>query len=381
MRTLISTGISAVALIGASAFALAQDKGKEKDSSPAAGAPGISRSAEPSSGGGAGSKEAMSDKPGEQGGAKAEKRSASKSEKAKTANEQPKSKDGSKKAAGPDRPAEKQVEDAQKGASKSDTKATADGSKSDSQAADQEKAKQAAEQKAKQAADQDKSDSSSGASSGESGKSDAGSLSKTQKSTDSASSGKIMALSGEKRDRVQTVFRDFREKGRIKHRANVDIDIAVGTRLPRDWDFVPVPVEIVEIVPEYRGYVVAYVEDEYVVCDPETYEVVAALPASGGSYASGGGPGNAADWCPTSLALSEENKHHIIESVQIRDEVDVSGLAIGWSVPKDITLQAFPEALTQDVIELRSCRYFVPDEQIAIVDPDDDKVVLLIDKD
>ena len=35
----------------------------------------------------------------------------------------------------------------------------------------------------------------------------------------------------------------------------------------------------------------------------------------------------------------------------------------------------------QDVSELRSCRYFVSDEQIAIVDPDDDKVVLLIDKD
>ena len=381
MRSTITTGVSAVALIAATAFALAQDKGKDKDSSPAAGAASMSRSAEPSSGGGAGSKKAMRDKPSGQGGAKAEKRSAGKSEKAKTANEQVKSKDGSKKAAGPDSPAEKQIEDPQKGVSKSDAKATADRSKSDSHAADQQKTKQAAEQKAKQAADQDQSDGSSGASSGESGKSDAGSLSKTPKSTNSASSGKNMALSGDKRDRVQTVFRDFREKGRIKHRANVDIDIAVGARLPRDWDYVPVPVEIVEIVPEYRGYVVAYVEDEYVICDPETYEIVAVLPASGGSYANGGGPGNAADRCPTNLTLSEEDKHHIIESVQIRDEVDVSALAIGWSVPKDITLQAFPEALTQDVIELRSCRYFVADEQIAIVDPDDDKVVLLIDKD
>ena len=193
-------------------------------------------------------------------------------------------------------------------ASKSNAKATADRDKGGSQAADQEKAStQAGDQKSKHAADQDKSDSSSGASSGESGKSGAESLSKTQKSGEPRSSGKNIALSGEKRDRVQTGLRDLRDKGSLKHRTNIDIDIAVGGRLPHDLDFVPVPVAIVDIVPEYRGYVVAYVEDEYVICDPDTYEVVAILPASGGSYASGGGSGNAADRCPTSLTLSEED--------------------------------------------------------------------------
>ena len=61
----------------------------------------------------------------------------------------------------------------------------------------------------------------------------------------------------------------------------MNIDISVGRRLPRDWDFAPVPIVVVEIVPEYRDYVFVWVEDEYLICDPVTYEVVAVIPASG----------------------------------------------------------------------------------------------------
>ena len=41
-----------------------------------------------------------------------------------------------------------------------------------------------------------------------------------------------------------------------------NIDISVGRRLPRDWDFVPVPTAVIAIVPEYRDYYFVYVEDE-----------------------------------------------------------------------------------------------------------------------
>ncbi len=34
---------------------------------------------------------------------------------------------------------------------------------------------------------------------------------------------------------------------------------------------------------KYRGYVYAYVDDEYVICDPDTYEIVAVLPEQAGS--------------------------------------------------------------------------------------------------
>jgi hypothetical protein len=188
---------------------------------------------------------------------------------------------------------------------------------------------------------------------------------------------KRVALSKDKQERIQTVFR---ERGEVKHRTNVNIDLRVGTRLPRDWDFVLVPDEVVVIVPEYRGYRFAYVDDYYVVCDPDTYEVVAVIPASRGpSYASDESHGR----CPERLSLNEDERDLIMHSIrhERRDHiVDVPHLTLGWSVPRDIELQRFPEPVVSRVSELSSCRYFLAEDKIAVVSPEEEKVVALIDR-
>ncbi len=66
--------------------------------------------------------------------------------------------------------------------------------------------------------------------------------------------------------------------------------------------------------------------------------------------------------------------------MRLGHEVDVSDLEVGWSVPQDIDLEKFPKAVLSEADELTACRYFIADDQLAIVDPEDDKVVLLIDK-
>ncbi len=116
----------------------------------------------------------------------------------------------------------------------------------------------------------------------------------------------------------------------------------------------PVPVAVIEVVPEYRGYVFAYAGDNYVICDPDTYEVVAVLPASGsgGTYASGSGGGSAQ--CSTSLSLNEDDREAIVRSVEIRNEVNVSGVSVGWSVPGDVELRSFPSAVVERRSELES---------------------------
>jgi hypothetical protein len=184
---------------------------------------------------------------------------------------------------------------------------------------------------------------------------------------------KHVDLSGGKRDRVQSAFRD---KPDIKRRTDVDIDISVGRRMPRDWHFYPVPVAVIEVVPEYRDYVFVYVEDEYVICDPDTYEVVAVVPASGGgSYARAGDTS-----CSTRIRLDDDQRELILRSVRLGREVDVADLEVGWSVPGDIELSTFPSAVLSAADELSACRYFIADDQLAVVDPEEDKVVLLIDK-
>ena len=208
------------------------------------------------------------------------------------------------------------------------------------------------------------SDSASGTSSGEAGSDTSKSVTQDRKKSD-------------KRDRVQS---GFRSHGEIKHETNVNVSISVGTRAPRSWAFVPVPIAVIQVVPEYRGYVFAYVEDEYVVCDPDTYEIVAVLPSSGGggTYgASGGGGGS--NKCSADLVLSSDERTQIIQSVEITNEVSVSGVTVGWSVPQDIELRSLPSTVVERNGRLSSCRYFVVNDQIAIVDPDQDKIVVLVD--
>lgn len=184
-------------------------------------------------------------------------------------------------------------------------------------------------------------------------------------------------LSGDRGDRVRSAFRDRKD---AKRRVDVDIDISIGRRLPRDWDFVPVPVTVIEVVPEYEGYVYAYVDDEYVICDPVTYEVVAVLPAPGGAQHAGGGSGGGAALCSATLTLTDDERADILRSIQLTDEAEVANVTVGFDVPSDIELLTFPEPVVSRTGKLAACRYFVVDDQIAIVDPKADKVVMLVDE-
>ena len=194
-------------------------------------------------------------------------------------------------------------------------------------------------------------------------------------------SGKNAQLAGDKRDRVQS---SLRADLKLKRETKVDIDIRIGNRAHRGWAFAPVPTAVIEIVPEYRGYVVAYVEDEYVICEPDTYEIVAVLPAGGGGFDStgtGSGESGHAGKCTSDLTLTRDEEDNIFGSVQLRNEAKISGgVTVGFTVPSDVELLAFPASILEHNSKLNACRYFVIDDQVAVVDPDEDKVILLIEK-
>jgi hypothetical protein len=82
-------------------------------------------------------------------------------------------------------------------------------------------------------------------------------------------------LSSEQRTKITTVIRD-------QHVApvnNVNFSIAVGTRVPHEMSFHPLPTEIVNIYPDWRGYEFILVRNQIVVVDPQTFEIVAVLDA------------------------------------------------------------------------------------------------------
>jgi len=58
---------------------------------------------------------------------------------------------------------------------------------------------------------------------------------------------------------------------------NVNFDIKIGVVIPRTVRVAPLPVTIVEIEPEWRGYMYFVSGDEIIIVEPSTLRIVAVL--------------------------------------------------------------------------------------------------------
>jgi hypothetical protein len=186
-------------------------------------------------------------------------------------------------------------------------------------------------------------------------------------------------LSGDKKDRVKSAFKSTN----VKQVTNVDIDISVGRRLPRDWHYHPIPAAVIEIVPEYRGYHYVYVEDRYVIVDPDSYEVVYVFD-EGGSASVGrstGESGSARGTCETDLTFTTEDRRFIFEKVRTSADasIKIGDLTIGASLPGEARVKTFPSEVVTRVSRLDGCRYVVVEDRIAVIDPNGDKIVAIIE--
>jgi hypothetical protein len=59
----------------------------------------------------------------------------------------------------------------------------------------------------------------------------------------------------------------------------LNFTISVGAKVPRAVKYHPLPAAVVEICPEWRGYYFILVRDEIVIIRPNTFEIVAVIPA------------------------------------------------------------------------------------------------------
>jgi Protein of unknown function (DUF1236) len=80
-------------------------------------------------------------------------------------------------------------------------------------------------------------------------------------------------LSSEQRTKISTVIKEQN----IRPATNVNFSITIGTHVPRTVGFHPLPVEIVTIYPDWRGYEMFLVGNQIVVVNPRTLEIVAVL--------------------------------------------------------------------------------------------------------
>jgi hypothetical protein len=81
-------------------------------------------------------------------------------------------------------------------------------------------------------------------------------------------------LTAEQKTKVRTVIK---EKVKAQPLTNVNFSISVGTKVPREVHYYPIPTEIVEIHPAWRGYYFILVNDQIVIIEPSSFEIVAVI--------------------------------------------------------------------------------------------------------
>lgn len=81
-------------------------------------------------------------------------------------------------------------------------------------------------------------------------------------------------LTTEQRTKITSVIRQQKVE-----RTTLNVSVSIGTRIPGNVRFHPLPQEVFVIYPEWRGYDYILVGDQIVVVDPRSHEIVAVLEA------------------------------------------------------------------------------------------------------
>lgn len=97
----------------------------------------------------------------------------------------------------------------------------------------------------------------------------------SKSTTTTGQAGAAGKLSTEQRTKITTVIKEQK----VQPVTNVNFSISVGTRVPREVHFHPLPAEIITVYPDWRGYEFFLVRNEIIVVNPRTLEIVAVLEA------------------------------------------------------------------------------------------------------
>lgn len=165
---------------------------------------------------------------------------------------------------------------------------------------------------------------------------------------------------------------------------NVNFSLSVGTVVPRDVRLQPLPAEVAEIVPQYRGYDFVLVKDEIVIVEPSSYKIVTVLPYSGRSTAAA--PARTEQRKVTFSDRDREviRKHAKTRPVEREKQVTTGStvrteIRTGERVPDGVEIEAFPEEVYRDAPTLREYRYINRDSRTYIVEPHERRVIEEID--
>ena len=160
---------------------------------------------------------------------------------------------------------------------------------------------------------------------------------------------------------------------------NVNFSLTVGTTVPRDVRLQTVPADVVDIVPQYRGYSFFVVRDEIVIVNPSTYQIVTVLPRSGGAAAAPAPSRSKASF--TDRDRETVRKHVKARTTERQTTGSTSRVVIrrGERLPESVEFEEFPETVYRDAPALREYRYIHRENRTYLIDPGPRTVIEEID--
>ncbi len=158
---------------------------------------------------------------------------------------------------------------------------------------------------------------------------------------------------------------------------NVNFSLSVGTVVPRDVRFQPLPADVVEVMPQYRGYDFFVVREDIVIVEPSTYKIVDVLPRAGRSTAA----------APVShkTSFSDSDREVIRKHARSRTEQRTTGSAtstrvrVGDRLPDSVEIRSFPDEVYRESPTLREYRYIERDSRTYVVEPHERTIIEEID--
>jgi len=167
----------------------------------------------------------------------------------------------------------------------------------------------------------------------------------------------------------------------VKPVTSVNFSLSAGTVVPRDVRLTTLPADVVEIVPQYRGFSFFVVKDEIVIVEPQSYKIVATLPYSGSTAAA------APQRERTKSSFSDRDREVIRKHSRSdvrqdrRTEGRTTGSAtrseihIGDRVPESVEIDAFPDTAFREAPTLREYRYINRENRTYIIEPRERRVI------
>jgi hypothetical protein len=214
-----------------------------------------------------------------------------------------------------------------------------------------------------------------------SGSTNAGQQPNSQQNTAERSSSTNVNASVNINDQQRTRISQSVSRLNVQPLNSVNFSLSVGTAVPRDVRLQPLPAEVVEVVPQYRGYNFVLVKDEIVIVEPSSYKIVAVLPYSGRSTAAA--PARPEQRKVTFSDRDREviRKHAKARPVERRTTGSTATTEIraGERVPEGVEIEAFPEEVYRESPSLREYRYIHRDSRTYIVEPQERRIIEEID--